>query len=203
MISNQENLENNFNYNYFLIQTILKMRDSEAQHELAAFWIYFKYAFGLVTSHFDFQLRADIQKDYDIMDVAIKRIEKSGIADSSQKNMINNLRAKFAQAHLFYVMQALNRVGIVKLEEEGTIDFESTDLETFTKIVRSLSSPSVVVENEERKKQEKRDEAKGEVDFIGHDITSSSTPDETKPANPPSPPDSPVQLEWKNKVLKY
>ena len=144
MADEGSNIENNFNYNYLLVQTILKMRDAEAEKRIAQYWTYFEYALGLVISHLDFQLRGEIQQDYAILQAAIRKVWSSKLHDQSKETYINRLKEDFADAHRFYVMQALNRVGIVRVEDEGIIDFESTDLDTFTKVVRDTSNTGAV-----------------------------------------------------------
>lgn len=138
------NIENNFNYNYLLVQTILKMRDAQADETISRYWTYFEYGMGLVISHLDFQLKGEIQQDYAILQAAFTKINNTNLNDASKKTLINRLKEDFANAHRFYIMQALNRVGIVRVEDEGVIDFESTDLDTFTKIIRDTHNTSAV-----------------------------------------------------------
>jgi len=140
----QSGIENNFNYNYLLVQTILKMRDAQAEDDVKKYWVYFEYGIGLVISHLDFQLKGEIQKDYTILAAAFNRIMNSSINPETKKSLINGLKEDFANAHRFYIMQALNRVGVVKVEDEGIIDFESVDIDTMTKIVRDTSGQSVI-----------------------------------------------------------
>jgi hypothetical protein len=140
MIPEQGGVENNFNYNYLLVQTILKMRDAQAE---AQYWTYFEYAMGLVVSHLDFQLKGEIQQDYGILAAAIVKIHNSSVNPQTKITLINRIKEDFANAHRFYIMQALNRVGVVRVEDEGVIDFESTDLDTMTRIVRDLPNGTV------------------------------------------------------------
>lgn len=153
MIPIQSGIENNFNYNYLLVQTILKMRDAQADNATAKYWTYFEYALGLVISHLDFQLRGEIQQDYAILATAINKIKTSKINPQTKTMMINRIKEDFADAHRFYIMQALNRVGVVKVEDEGLIDFESTDIDMMTRIVRDLPNGTV----SSFKKQEAKD----------------------------------------------
>lgn len=147
MMQDNANIENNFNYNYLLVQTILKMRDAQAEERIPQYWIYFETGLKLVVSHLDFQLKGEIQQDYAILMAAFKRIRAlpdSQLNPQSKISLINKLKEDFANAHNFYIMQALNRVGVVKVEDEGIIDFESVDLDTMTKIVRDTHTSSVV-----------------------------------------------------------
>lgn len=147
MMQDSSGIENNFNYNYLLIQTILKMRDALADGDIERYWVYFEVALKLVISHLDFQLKGEIQQDYAVLEAALKKIQNlkdSELNAQSKKALINKLKCDFANAHNFYIMQALNRVGVVKVEDEGVIDFESVDLDTMTKIVRDTHTSSVV-----------------------------------------------------------
>jgi hypothetical protein len=152
----QGSVENNFNYNYLLVQTILKMRDAQAEEHPAQYWTYFEYALGLVLSHLDFQLKGEIQQDYAVLMAAFRKInalKDTELNTQSKKSLINKLKEDFADAHRFYIMQALNRVGVVRVEDEGIIDFESTDLDTMTKIVRDLPNGTIAsFEKQEGKK---------------------------------------------------
>lgn len=144
MEQQQTGVENNFNYNYLLVQTILKMRDAQAEERASQYWVYFEYGLGLVVSHLDFQLRGEIQQDYALLMAAIQKINSSKVNDASKKSLAIRLKEDFANAHRFYIMQALNRVGVVRIEDEGVIDFESTDIDTFTKVVRDSHTTSAV-----------------------------------------------------------
>lgn len=145
----------NFNYNYLLIQTILKMRDAQAKGEIKEYWIYFEYAMGLVLSHIDFDVRGEIEKDFAVLQEAVRKIKKSNLNEQTKTTLINKLFEDFANSHRFYIMQALNRIGIVKVEDEGVIDFDKIDIDTMTQIIRnSYSSLEKAVEKaEEGKKQ--------------------------------------------------
>lgn len=143
MIPEQSNVENNFNYNYLLVQTILKMRDANADISIPQYWVYFEYGMGLVVSHLDFRLRGEIEQDYAIIQAAFNKINSTNLNPATKHTLINRIKEDFANAHRFYIMQALNRVGVVRVEDEGVIDFESTDLDTFTKIVRDLPNSTV------------------------------------------------------------
>lgn len=144
MIPEQGGVENNFNYNYLLVQTILKMRDAEADDNTKQYWVYFKTALKLVISHLDFQLKGEIEQDYAVLHAAFKKIESSNMNEASKLTWVNRIKNDFAGAHDFYIMQALNRVGVVKVEDEGIIDFESTDIDTFTRAVRDSSNSGAV-----------------------------------------------------------
>ena len=144
MDQQQTGVENNFNYNYLLVQTILKMRDAQAEDKPNEYWVFFDYGLGLVISHLDFQLRGEIQQDYTVLMAAIRKIHESTVNDQTKKRLSTDLKADFANAHRFYIMQALNRVGVVRIEDEGVIDFESTDIDTFTKVVRDTHNNSAL-----------------------------------------------------------
>jgi hypothetical protein len=144
MIPEQSGVENNFNYNYLLVQTILKMRDAQSDEDIPRYWTYFEYGIGLVISHLDFKLRGEIEQDYTLLRAAFNKINNSSLNPQTKKTVTNRIKEDFANAHRFYIMQALNRVGIVKVEDEGIIDFESTDLDILTKAVRDTSNTNAV-----------------------------------------------------------
>jgi hypothetical protein len=143
-----EKIDANYNYNFIVMQTIGKMRDAQARGDLASYWIYFDYALGLVSSYIEAPIAREIQNDYNILNEAIRKIEESNIAETSKKMHIEKLRANFADAHRFYVMNALNRIGVLKLEDEGVIDFSLFDMERTTRVVRNSVSLKEGTSNE-------------------------------------------------------
>lgn len=145
----------NFNYNYLLIQTILKMRDAQAKGEIKEYWIYFEYAMGLVLSHIDFNVRGEIEKDFAVLQEAIRKVRKSNLNEQTKNILINKLCEDFANNHRFYIMQALNRIGIVKVEDEGIIDFDKIDIDTMTQIIRD-SDRSVIKATEKAEQNPKK-----------------------------------------------
>jgi hypothetical protein len=124
-------------YNSLVLDTILKMRDSQAAGNLEKYTIYFEYALQLLLPHFHIDVRKEIQADHDILKQAIRDINQKESNDQSKKNKVLAARESFANSHRYYVMMALTKVGIVKVSEEGVIDFSSIDIETMKGIIRS------------------------------------------------------------------
>jgi len=114
----------------------MKMRDAKARRDWWEYWVHFEFAIQLVLSYLEPRAAADVQKDFDAMDAKIQSLMKSDLNESTKEILINKLRAEFSDRHRYYVLKALNKIGIVKVAEEGVVDFDSTEIDTLTKIIR-------------------------------------------------------------------
>lgn len=126
----------NFNYNYLVIQTIMKMRDAKADGDIWRYWVNFEFGIQLVLSHLEPKVASLVQLDYDAMEAIILKIKTLEDNPESQKVEVNKLRENFADTHRVFLMKCLNKIGIVKVAEDGTIDFDSTELSLMEKMVR-------------------------------------------------------------------
>jgi hypothetical protein len=131
----------NFNFNYLVVQTTMKMRDAKAARSWWEYWVHFEFAAQLVLSYLEPKVAKDIQLDMDDMDRKINDLtiayDNGVIAEKTKDMQINLLRADFSDKRRYYVMKALNKIGIVKVAEDGVVDFDSIDLETMSAVIRS------------------------------------------------------------------
>ena len=133
--------DTNFNFNYLVVQTTMKMRDAKASRAWWEYWVHFEFAAQLVLSYLEPKVAKDIQLDMDDMETRISNLTiacDNGVLNEKTRDIqINLLRADFCDKHRYYVMKALNKIGIVKVAEDGVIDFDSIDLETMSAVIRA------------------------------------------------------------------
>ena len=128
----------NYNYNYLVIQTIMKMRDAKAEHAKYQYWTYFEFAIQLVLSYLEPGIAAYIQQDFNVMDEKIQAMKRtSGLSDKTREMTTDLLHEEFADRHRYYILKALNKIGIVKVSEDGDIDFGKLDLQVMSDIIKA------------------------------------------------------------------
>jgi hypothetical protein len=145
------NIDVNFNYNYLVIQTTMKMRDAKAKQDWWEYWVHFEFAIQLVLSYLEPAVAKEIQLDFDEMDKKIQALGvacKAGqIAEKTKEIQLNELRREFSDRHRYYVLKALNKIGIVKVAEDGIVDFDSTDLKTMATVIRTDRDKDQILAN--------------------------------------------------------
>lgn len=139
----------NYNYNYLVIQTIMKMRDAKADSDRYRYWTYFEFAIQLVLSYLEPAAAAYIQQDFDKMEDKKQAIlHDPRIADKTKEMSVNILHEQFADKHRYFILKALNKIGIVKVSEDGEVDFDKLDLELMSYVIRqNRSSASTPADN--------------------------------------------------------
>jgi len=122
-----------------LIMTLTRnMITAKANDDKWKYWVYFSSTIKLLKMYFNPDLRKQIQDDYDLMVVKIKQVqENKQLNDSSKKTEIEKMRTEFADEHEMYLANGIARSGIVKVRDEGTIDFNKIELDSMTQIIRS------------------------------------------------------------------
>ena len=125
------------NYNWLVLDTIRKARDAKAAGNKETYAIYSEYALQLLIPYISRELRFVCEADYKLLVDAIASIKSHSENEQSRKMQIIELRADFADAHRSFTMAALAKVGIVKVTEEGVIDFSILDLDQMKAIVHS------------------------------------------------------------------
>lgn len=140
MAANQATHDENLTFQFLYLDTLRKMRDSEANQDDHKYYTYFKFALQMGMGYLDVSQREKIETDHKKMqqDTAIL-ISADGKNVETKKFEINMLKLHFAETHEYYLMAALQRLGIVKIMDDGLIDFEKEDIGTLKKIVREGS----------------------------------------------------------------
>lgn len=154
--------DQNLTHQFLFLDTLRKMRDSEANQDDHKYYTYFKFALRLGMGYLDVSQREKIEADYKkMLDDTSILIGAEGKNEETKRFEIRMLKNHFAETHEYYLMAALPRLGIVKIADEGLIDFEKEDIETLKKIVRAGSHSGLpssikrVLENEGEPKVDK------------------------------------------------
>jgi hypothetical protein len=124
-------------YTWLVLDSIKKMRDAQAAGERDKYVIHFEFILQLLIPHIDVKLRTTINKDRETLQKEITKIRKENTNEQSRKSLILDLREDFANSHRGYIFAALSRVGIIRVSEDGIIDFNSTDMATLQAIIRN------------------------------------------------------------------
>jgi len=133
-----EDTQTALTYNYLVLDTIQKMRDAQAEGNRDKYFVYFDYAMGFAIHHLDLDTRRKVEDSRKTLKTELKRIkEQVDLNDQTRKLMILELKESFANAHRYYVMLVLSKIGVVKVSEEGVIDFNDFDIDELAKVVRS------------------------------------------------------------------
>lgn len=137
-----------YNLNFFIMDTMRRMRDAEAEGDTKKYWVYFKTAFRKLLPFIPMEERVKIEARYRELELKIEEIKASKENEVSRDKQINALRAAFADSHEYYINLGLPKTGIIKVAEDGTIDLTEDSIEMITKIVRAgKGAPTAIREN--------------------------------------------------------
>lgn len=129
--------ETSLNHSILVLDTIRKMRDSEAGGDYVKYADYFFFALQLLIPYIPTETRKRIEEDYLLLIEAIKEAKEGKSHKTSKTTDIKELRRNFADTHRAYLMSGLSRTGIIKVLDEGTIDFTQMDIDTIAGIIRN------------------------------------------------------------------
>lgn len=138
-------------YDWLVLNTILQMRNAKAKGEWYKYWVNFKFAMQLLVPYMSVEVRKKIEEDYQELLKEIKKIEKKDIAKASKDKEIEELKTEFAETHEYYILSALGRVGIIKVEEEGVLDFNTFDFNNLRKAINNTNYKKLEVGSDDKK----------------------------------------------------
>lgn len=129
--------EINLSYTWLVLDSIKKMRDAEASGDLDRFSIYFNFCLRLVIPYMDITLKKNVDDDINLLNQYTTLIRENEPNEETRKKKIKEARAEFANTHMGYVMGTLSKIGLIKVGQDGVIDFTKTDIEQLKQIIRS------------------------------------------------------------------
>lgn len=147
IMENQQSLT----YDWLVLNTILRMRDSKAKGDWSKYWAYFKFAMQLLVPYMVIDLRRKIELEYQELLREIEKIEEKNIAKASKDKEIESLKIEFAETHEYYILSALGRVGIIKVSDEGVLDFNTFDFDKLRSAINNTSFKKLEVVKDEKK----------------------------------------------------
>ena len=138
-------------FDWLFLDTLRRMRDAAAEGNSAKYFTYTEWSLDLVVSHIPAEARKGIKEDYKLLrKLKMDILNDKTINEQSKKKIIDELKHDWADAHKLYAFLALPKLGIVKREEDGTIDFKKLDIDRLAKLVRSLHDPVKQLKEEEK-----------------------------------------------------
>lgn len=145
---------------WFIVNTITKMRDANAENDKDKYFVYFNYALRTAIPYLSTHTRASIEKDYDTFRGYEKAIKEDAKLNEATKQLkIRELKEQFADTHQVFIFIALSKMGIIKVREEGVISFEKLDIDQIATVIRSQKGLVKQVENQLRKNEVSEPEA--------------------------------------------
>lgn len=133
------------NYTWLVLDTVRKMRDGKAKGDTAEYYTHFEFSIQMLLAYIDAEEREKIERDFREYRKLLKAIKDGDANEQTKKRNILLLKEDFADAHRYYVMAALSKAGIIKVSDEGLIDFEKKDINEVRAIVRSGGGVSSTV----------------------------------------------------------
>ncbi len=125
-----------YNYNYQIIMLIIKMHDAKLNEEWAKYWLAFDTIFKNIYLHLSETKKNELQNEYNKLYHAEKEIEKKEINEIAKKNLIIELRKNFALTYEREIAPGLAGLDIIKVDNQGEINFGGKDIEEISRIVR-------------------------------------------------------------------
>jgi len=130
--------EISMNHNILVLDTLRRMRDAESGKHYEQYFTHFKFALQLVIPYISGEVRTDIEDDMDTLKKAIEQIKKDkALNDITRSKVITEVKRDFADNHKAFLMSALTKTGIVKVLDEGVVDFTKNDMDTVAHIIRN------------------------------------------------------------------
>jgi preprotein translocase subunit Sec61beta len=127
-------------HQYLILKTVEAMSDAHAEKDKWKYFSKFRTAYDLLLNYFDNEDREKMEIDFRALKQAIKEIAISKNNEASKKEMIDKIQENFADEHRYYIFNSFAKAGIIRLEQEGSMDFTKHDMEEIKKIVRTGAS---------------------------------------------------------------
>lgn len=139
MVEEQQTNSTN-TYEYLVLDTIRRMRDAHAERNKKKYFSYFNFAMRLLLPHIDIKIREKINEDYITLNRERSKIlNDKSLSDITKNIQIEDIECEFADALNSHIFIALSKVGIIRVSEEGIIDFNSIELDKIAQIVQDRS----------------------------------------------------------------
>lgn len=145
---------------WFMVNTITKMRDANAENDKDKYYVYFNYALKTSIPYLSTHTRASVEKDYEAFRGYEKEIkEDKNLNEATKQLRLRELKEQFADTHQLFIFIALTKMGIIKVREEGVISFEKLDIDQIATVIRSQKGLVKQVENQLSKNEVSEPEA--------------------------------------------
>ena len=134
-----------FQYQILVLREVEKMIDDHARKDKWQYFSHFRASFELLQRHLDMEDLQALEADWKVLKEMIKKLGQDTKKDESvRKKETEELQENFADNHRFYIYKAFTKAGIIRPEQEGTMDFNKHDIEQVKSIIRAGATPSSV-----------------------------------------------------------
>jgi len=139
-----------------ILSTLQLIRDSSAENNIDKAFSYTKFIIKLLLPYTEPVERLELEKNYQVLLKEIKRIDQSrNVHDNTKRDKVLELKDSFIEAHMATLMMSAGKAGIVKLKEDGLIDYDMFDVDDIESIVRHNGGLNKAIELVLLKKAEK------------------------------------------------
>lgn len=130
--------EATFNEKIVIMKNLDKMVTAEANKNYYSHFVYFKAVFYWLMPHMEIDDRKVCELDWRRLVEAENFIKKSSDrSDASKSNAIEELRRNFIDTHQYYIYATLPRASIISINEEGDLNYNKTDFNVLTSVIRN------------------------------------------------------------------
>lgn len=149
-------------FSWLVLDTIRKMRDALAAKETEKYVNYCLDAIQLIQPYIAAEFRAKLNVDKEKLDKELVELKGQKKLDDKTKALYSlRLRRSFADAHKSLIYSALPTIGVVKLTEEGVIDFSKRDADFIKSVIRNSGKGFEKAVKEAADKEIEKDEPTG------------------------------------------
>jgi hypothetical protein len=137
-----------YNLNYQIILLITKMHDAKLNEDWKRYWWAFDSIVKITKTHFSENTKKYIQSEYNKLYYAETELKKEP-NETTRDNKIFELRKNFALTYESVITDGLIGMDIIKVDNEGMINFGEQDIEDLSHVIRSRRIDKFESKNEE------------------------------------------------------
>lgn len=136
----------NLDFPRLIFNSFLKLRDAKASRAVEQYLVYFDFLLLLLSPYIPQQNKQFINDDRKDFLTRLKTIRETEKNDALKINKELGLKESFCDSHLHYLSTAFGRAGLIKIQEEGEIPFDTHTFEEIKAVVRSgtMGMPSAL-----------------------------------------------------------
>lgn len=147
-----------YSFDWLVLDSIRRMRDYHTDGDIDKYTIAFKYCFKMVIPWLSVKTRARVQDDYEKYTGKLKALDEAKeLNPESKKLEKRKLSEEFADVHELLIFSSLSRLGIIKVSDEGNINFDNLDIDTMALLIRSQKGLKGMVKKLEKKPEVVKD----------------------------------------------
>lgn len=126
------------NIMWFVMNCVMEMRNARASKDEHKYWVHFDTAFQILMNFMTDDERIILEAEYREL-VELERVVRNNkdMHEQTKEKTIERIRAAFSDVHRSRLYKTLPRAGIIRLADDGVIDFNKTDYEILKKLIRS------------------------------------------------------------------